>query len=153
MPAFYRMSSKMIIRPAKLSDASRLAELASQLGYPSTSERTGRLLRALIPGDVVLLAEEDEVVGGVQIGLRRTYTSEPTAELISMVVDERHRGKGIGRKLLAAADAWALEQGMSRMVLRTNVIRADAHAFYEHLGYKRLKEQRVYLKELAAIDD
>ena len=32
--------------------------------------------------------------------------------------------------------------------IRTNVLRTEAHNFYENNGYKKVKEQKVYMKEI-----
>jgi hypothetical protein len=34
------------------------------------------------------------------------------------------------------------------MGLRSNVLRVEAHAFYEHLGYRNVKKQNAFRKEL-----
>jgi hypothetical protein len=33
--------------------------------------------------------------------------------------------------------------------LRSNILRTDAHKFYEQLGYERVKTQHTYRKSLA----
>lgn len=40
-----------------------------------------------------------------------------------MVVDEKNRGKGIGRVLLAAVEKWVKSKNITTMVVRSNVIR------------------------------
>jgi GNAT superfamily N-acetyltransferase len=65
-----------------------------------------------------------------------------------MVVDEKKRRSGVGRALMAAAERWAKSRGVKLLRLRTEISRADAHAFYESLGYARLKTQHVYRKPL-----
>ena len=32
--------------------------------------------------------------------------------------------------------------------IRTNVLRTEAHKFYENNGYNKVKEQKVYMKEI-----
>ena len=48
-----------------------------------------------------------------------------------------HRGKGIGKALLEAAEHIALDCGAPYIALASGFNRSDAHAFYEHLGYKK----------------
>jgi GNAT superfamily N-acetyltransferase len=45
-----------------------------------------------------------------------------------------------------AAEQWARGQGYERMRLRSNVVRSEAHGFYEALGYKCSKTSRVFEK-------
>ena len=56
----------------------------------------------------------------------------------TVVVDARHRRRGIGRRLLAAATDWARSQGAVELVLTTWSGNAAADAFYERLGYQVL---------------
>jgi GNAT superfamily N-acetyltransferase len=54
----------------------------------------------------------------------------------------------MGRALIHAAEEWAKEQGYSRIVVRSNAVRKEAHDFYPSLGYNSVKTQKVYRKEL-----
>jgi GNAT superfamily N-acetyltransferase len=46
------------------------------------------------------------------------------------------RGRGIGAKLLAAAEALARREGCYRMQLTSRNVRLDAHRFYEAQGFQ-----------------
>jgi GNAT superfamily N-acetyltransferase len=50
--------------------------------------------------------------------------------------------------LLARAERWAREKGCRAIGLRSNVIRDRAHAFYERHGYKHVKTQKSFRKDL-----
>src|SRR4051794_33448421 len=99
----------MTIRPARLADAPAIAILTTQLGYPTnpaeTEERLGGLLEQA--DGVVLVAEEaGEVIGwGHVVGAMRLETGR-TAELVGLVIDESHRGRGTGAALVQAATDW-----------------------------------------------
>ncbi|HTK24994.1 MAG TPA: GNAT family N-acetyltransferase [Pyrinomonadaceae bacterium] len=77
------------------------------------------------------------VVGTLQL----TYTpsisfqggSRCTVE--SVRVDEKYRGHGIGREMMLWAIERAKEKGCISMQLTTDAERADAHRFYENLGF------------------
>ena len=64
------------------------------------------------------------------------------------MVDEEHRGRGAGRALVGAVEAWAGARGLPLMTVRSNVVRAESHPFYERLGYVRSKTQHAYRKHL-----
>lgn len=53
-----------------------------------------------------------------------------------MRVDRTLRSAGIGTALLRHAIAAAEEQGCQLVQLTTNAERADAHRFYERLGFQ-----------------
>jgi GNAT superfamily N-acetyltransferase len=140
------------IRPANLADAKRLAELSNQLSYVSTPAEIAVRLPALQKSDehAVFIAETTAggVVGFVHVQVRHAVEHHPRAEVASLVVDESLRSKGIGARLMQAAESWATNRGMITIVLRSNVTRERAHAFYERLGYKHTKSQKFFLKTL-----
>ncbi|MGH7633904.1 MAG: GNAT family N-acetyltransferase [Gemmatimonadaceae bacterium] len=59
----------------------------------------------------------------------------PIGRLTAVIVDEEARGKGVGRTLVAAAEAALRERGCAMIEITSNKKRIDAHAFYERLGY------------------
>lgn len=61
----------------------------------------------------------------------------PTAEVTHVVVDERQRGRGIGRALLEAAVHQAAAGGAARAELVTPLDDEAAAAFYEACGWQR----------------
>jgi GNAT superfamily N-acetyltransferase len=141
------------IRGATLADAVRLAELSEVLGYPASgdalSERLGRLLGR--EEELVLVAEisPGTVVGWLHGGERELLESGRRCEILGLVVDRTHRGRGVGRRLVHAAEAWASRRGLDQIAVRSNVGRAESHPFYERLGYVRAKTQHAYRKRLS----
>jgi GNAT superfamily N-acetyltransferase len=51
-----------------------------------------------------------------------------------LAVHPDYRSRGIGKKLLDAAKAWARERGATHLKLDSSTARADAHRFYEREG-------------------
>jgi GNAT superfamily N-acetyltransferase len=80
--------------------------------------------------------------GAVVSSLQLTFTPSISFQggkrctVESVRVDERHRGKGIGRKMMLWALERAKEKGCISMQLTTNAGRTDARRFYENLGFK-----------------
>ena len=144
----------MNVRPAHPSDARRIAELSGQLGYPSTSSEIESRMECLLTGGrtAIFVAVEDAVVVG-WISVRSDLTLEggSFAEIAGLIVADGRRGAGIGRALLETAEAWARERGHGRLRVRSNVVRARAHAFYKRLGYETTKHQAVFDKILAEL--
>ncbi len=136
----------MNIREAIQSDVPVLAELANQLGYPCTPEQMSLRLELLggRSGNGVLVAEgESGVVGWLHVSGMYFLESAAFAEVLGLIVDKEHRGKGIGKALLDGAVRWAAEHGYNKLRVRSNVIREDAHRFYEREGFRRVKTQVV----------
>jgi GNAT superfamily N-acetyltransferase len=132
-------ASSLTIREAAASDADALARLCTQLGYPSASAAMpSRLSRLNADGcaSALVATQDGEAVGLATVHLRHALNhATPLAQLSLLVVDERARGRGIGRALVAAVEAWARERGCHRIVVTTALHRSDAHRFYERIGY------------------
>ncbi len=152
MQKYSEVHGRLRIRAATGRDAHRIAALATQLGYPSTSEQVSERLAFLLhdPEHAVYVAEslDGNVVGWVHAGVRCLVESDPEAEIGGLVVDENHRRSGAGRLLMARAEEWARSKGLKSVYLRSNVIRNEAHNFYEKLGCRVVKTQRAYRKTI-----
>jgi GNAT superfamily N-acetyltransferase len=55
-----------------------------------------------------------------------------------LAVQENFQQKGIGTKLLKHAENYALEKGISRLLLNSGFQRTKAHSFYESKGFDKL---------------
>lgn len=140
------------MRTARIEDADRVAALSLQLGYPATPVEVRERL-ALILGDdrhALYVAKEidGEVVGFVHVYVTPLVEVEAQAEIGGLVVHETHRGRSVGRLLMEEAERWAREKGCKTVVVRSNVVREGAHAFYRALGYAPVKRQLVFRKAL-----
>lgn len=130
----------MTIRDATMNDASVLAALITQLGYPTRIERMRERLAALLIDQNYkdLVAEIDHCVVGM-IGLRidRGYEYDGVqGRIVALVVDEACRGSGIGKSLVEAGERWAREQGAHKIMVNTAHHRARTHEFYRSIGYE-----------------
>ena len=131
--------SDVLIRDADERDALGIASLCGQLGYPTPAEavvpRMDRL-RENGQARVIVGVVDDSPVGLATIHVRHMINHEaPIGQLTLLVVDERVRGQGVGRRLVAESEAWARARGCKRFVVTTALRRTEAHAFYERLGY------------------
>jgi GNAT superfamily N-acetyltransferase len=141
------------VRRAQPSDVVRMAVLSGELGYPIAPDvLASRLQRLLVrPEDIVLISEHGgEIVGWIH-GAEREFIEVGTQwEILGLVVDARCRRQGIGRRLVAEFEAWASGRGGGEVSVRSNVVRAESHPFYEREGYIRVKTQYVYRKRLTS---
>lgn len=87
----------------------------------------------------LIVAEIDgAVVGTLQLTMTPSISFQGgrRATVESVRVDAKYRGRGIGRELMLFAIDRARDQNCVSMQLTTNAERADAHRFYENLGFK-----------------
>ena len=92
-------------------------------------------------GKRALLVAEDEhgVVGTVQLVLAQPENQPHRADLSKMLVHRRGRRRGLGQRLLAAAEQTARDCGKTLLVLDTNT-GSDAERLYERAGWIRVGE-------------
>lgn len=135
------------IRNAQPDDLDALTALLRQLfaieaDFTVDTGRQRRGLSLMLDGCMkhrcVKVAEVDgEVVGMVTAQLLiSTAEGGPVALVEDMVVDGQYRGRGIGRQLMGAIEAWARKRGVSRLQLladRTNFSGLD---FYDKIGWR-----------------
>src|SRR5438552_7204970 len=109
-----RKEKELKVRRAKSEDAPRLAELATQLGYPSTAAQLRQRLRALLPAaqNAVFVAEAKDagVVGWLHVSKQALLESEVRAEVNGLVVADGHRSLGAGAQLLEIGRASCRER-------------------------------------------
>ena len=143
--SYYSRSSEagvddLIVRSAQSEDVEALADLMTDLGYPTSSEDMYRRFEAISadPSYATLVAARGgEVLGMVGLHLERFYESNSSCvRIMAFVVGSEHRGRGVGRTLISIAEDWARRRGAEAIMLTTHKRRADAHRFYVSMGYE-----------------
>jgi len=127
------------IRSASACDAVAVSALLTELGYPTlASSVPDRLARLAATGWATALVAEEEALVGLATGhvLPVLHADGPLARLTVLVVAPSARGRGVGRRLVEAIEAWARSKGCARIAVTTALHRAEAHAFYERIGYE-----------------
>ncbi|GAA3133001.1 ribosomal protein S18 acetylase RimI-like enzyme [Kribbella aluminosa] len=126
---------------AVLALAPRLAEGVAPWRSPDgvLAAATGWVVEALARsserGRVVLVAEEDGVVGFVSGEERTHWAGEPELYVGELVVAPQHEGRGVGRALMDAVVDHARQQGLTAITLDTGAANTNARAFYSRLGF------------------
>lgn len=108
-------------------------------GEPLSPDVRSRLPGALRdhPASLVLLAFSAGRPVGVAVcffGLS-TFLARPLLNVHDLAVVPEHRGKGVGRALLVAVEARALEHGCCRLTLEVQEDNHPARALYERFGF------------------
>jgi ribosomal protein S18 acetylase RimI-like enzyme len=98
----------------------------------------------------IFLAEEDGAVVGFVCVLAKVLPSaddgvEPYAYISDLVVRAAHRGRGVGRELMARAESFARESGSKQLRVGVLVRNEASHAFYRADGFRDYAAQLVKL--------
>jgi GNAT superfamily N-acetyltransferase len=130
----------------------QLASLQTEMGLPVSADDVRRRMVSLPREDRLLLAVGgDTLLGYAHLRVTHDLLTEETAEVVAIVVTKNHRRQGVGRRLIAASETWALESGRARLLLRTDVVRTDAHAFFLALGYDESATTLEFVRDLERV--
>ena len=126
------------IRHATAADAPAIATLLTQLGYPTaTDDIPSRLDRVEQEGGCALVAAEG-AAAPIAVATVARYGSlhkkGQVAYITAFVTAEEARGKGVGKRLLAAVEHWARRNGCERISVTSAEHRSGAHEFYVRCG-------------------
>ena len=139
---------KVIVREMNVEDAEAVNALSKQLGYPLSIGQTLQNIKAILQSKdhIACVAEyENKIVGWIGAAQAIMIEVMPHSEINGLVIDEFHRGMGIGKLLIDRVKQWAKEKGNDKIGLHCNVKRTEAHLFYQHLGFTELKQQKNFV--------
>lgn len=152
------------VRAATVDDLSALvafgAELREQLSpaadglrkrSPTASNRPvleARYRDALADPDrhlVVAVAEDDSHLGMAlfTVGPANALLDTPALHVSHAVVADRHKRRGAGKALVAAAAAFAEERGLEQVVVSVHPGSREANRFFARLGFVPIAVRRV----------
>jgi aminoglycoside 6'-N-acetyltransferase I len=153
--------SDICIRLAELSDQDQLVRMHAALWPNSSAEEHARELTRILEGAavttlplIILVAEASDrtIAGFLEVDLRShadgCNPSRPVGYVEGWYVAENHRHKGVGKKLLAAAEDWARSQGCIEIASDTWIDNEVSQRVHEALGYEVVDRCVHYRKTL-----
>ena len=135
----------MQIRDVSPTDFPAVIELWDQAGLTRPwNPPAADLQRALDnPGSTVLGGYlDDDLAGTVMVG-----HDGHRGWVYYLAVADQHRGSGLGRTLMQAAEAWLVHQGAVKLQLMVRESNRAVIGFYDRLGYTDA-DVRVLAKRL-----
>lgn len=120
------------LRPGDVDDA---VALWTEAGLTRPwNDAAGDFLRAVDgPASVVLGVRADgELVGSAMVG-----HDGHRGWVYYLAVAASARGRGLGRELMGAAEAWLVERGLPKIQFMVRSDNAEVLDFYDHLGYAK----------------
>ena len=129
------------IRRAEKSDAAALADLMTQLGYPTRASEMEMRMEAISADKnyaTFVAVNEGKLCGMIGTRISHSYEhNNPGGAILALVVSDKMRGRGVGQALIAAAENDFAHKNIRRVAVYTHFRRTDAHEFYEKAGYAK----------------
>lgn len=138
------------IRVATDQDVKAIASLITSLGYETTEDEMRNRLQRIVADEryVTLVAEDGSKVAGflgLEFGLYYEYTGS-YARIVAFSVSPEMRRKGVGSKLIAAAESISRSRGALACIVNSGLHRTETHKFYENRGF--LYRGKAFYKRL-----
>lgn len=151
----------LTFRPAAMADVARIVALVNG-AYRGESSRAGWTteadllagqrtdadeVRSLLAADdaiILLCVEGEEIIGSVHL-----QHSKHVAYMGMLVIKPLMQGRGLGKKLMRAAEGTAIKLwGVEKMLMYVVTLRHELIAFYERRGYRRTGKLKAFPNEL-----
>jgi len=134
--------NKTSIRRARSADAPAIASVLRESfaefrpqytpeAFAATTPSSEGVLARLREGPVWLAEEE-----GVIVGTIAAVVESEGLHIRGMAVRPTSRGRGVGHRLLACAEAFARRRGLARLFLSTTPFLTEAIRLYERGGFR-----------------
>lgn len=136
------------VRVARGEDREQLARLRKALWPESSAEEHGKELLEILEGkglgtmpliELVAADVSGTLIGFVEVGLRSHADGCDVSHVVGYIegwyVAESYRKRGIGRRLVLAAEDWARRQGCMEMASDALLENEASQRAHEALGY------------------
>lgn len=144
-------NNELTIRQAIPEDWGKILPLFEQLYHGDIGPDLRKIFAILARSkeSSVLIAEQNEKPVGVLVG---SYHLDidwegKIAKLQAIIIDEKHRNRGVGKKLLSHFLTQTKENNCRAITLRVNQKNRGARLFYEKLNFSKA-ETDEYILEL-----
>ena len=129
----------MHMREAHAGDDVAIATLVADLKHPLTRDDVrARLPMLAAAGLPVLVADDGGVIGCATWSVMPVlHRPGPVGRISLLVVAAGWRGRGVGRRLVEAVEARCRDRGCVLVEVTSHERLAEAHGFYEAIGYRR----------------
>ncbi|AME09165.1 MULTISPECIES: GNAT family N-acetyltransferase [Gemella] len=136
-----------------ISDAKEIQEICkNELGYNVDINTVKTQIEKLSIDNKhhIIAVYEDEktnkVVGFIHAEIYESLYSDIGLNILGLAVNSDFQGKGIGKKLMAFIEEYALKNNIGFIRLNSGSHRLESYKFYENIGYTCDKTQKRFIK-------
>lgn len=144
-----------MIRAVTLKDLNKIHQInRDELGYDYPLDKSLNQLRKILndPNHHFLALYQNDfdhkILGYVHAEIYEEIYADPSLNVLALAVSSDSQKSGIGTQLMGWLEDQALKNGLTNIRLNSGMSRTAAHNFYEHIGYKHIKDQKKFLKIL-----
>lgn len=129
---------KKMIRYAVAEDLDEVYRLTNLLEDTVLNyDAFSKLYLSALGKDVILIAEEDKVIGFLHMAITPQFArAGHIAEIQELIIDEGYRNGGYGKQLLEEAKDYCKDHDIGIIEVLSSAYRKDAHRFYENNGFE-----------------
>lgn len=141
-----QVRNNMEIRRCLETDIPEILELLYELGRPKPKNSIEKesfrhtIEKYISDSDKeIMVAVDDGKIFGMISMMILPRLNHATAEMYvpELVVSEKYRGKGVGKKLINSCILLSKSRKCHRIRLESGNVRKESHKFYEHLGFEQ----------------
>ena len=143
--------NEVVIRRLLPSDAKDAADLSAELGYPIPVDAMQARLKQFAEMEdhaVFAACVRDRVVAWIDVGIVHHLQSPTYGEIGGFIVSRSHQGRGIGKRLVKTAEEWTMSRRATKILVRSQIAREAAQAFYLGRNFVRVKTSDVFMKSI-----
>lgn len=141
----------IMIRNVQPADAGEAAKLSAELGYPVLVDVMAKRLAQFLTMDdhsVFGAYRQAQLIAWIDVGIVQHLQSGPYGEIGGLIVSRNYQGCGIGKALLGTAENWIASQNVEKILVRSQIAREGAHAFYTRQSFTHVKTSAVFTKSI-----
>ena len=144
---------EFVLREMNKFDSVKCKELTVQLGYPEQLidfDKRFSLINKL-PHHHLVVGEtltDKNVIAWMHLEIRYLLFSTFRVEISALIVDEKYRGNGVGRRLLNYAENWTKNCGFKEVFLYNHSNIEEESNFSLKNGFQYVKDLKMFIKSL-----
>lgn len=150
--------SEFLVRAARPADRLEWVRMRHALWPDCSRERHALEIRELTSarnrGVVLVAAQKNgDLIGFIEISLRADHVEGTSVAPVPYVegwyVDLKQRGRGLGRRLVEAAEGWALEHGFRELASDAEIKNDEGIRAHVALGFTEVARTVHFVKAIA----